>query len=104
MVQNRKIPLLLIVALLVVSGLFCTDKKEVNDTSRGSVTSIAGDVQIYKASAAQWDALTTYTKIDFGDSIKTGAESQVEIRFTDEYSIKIQENSKIVIPTIQSPK
>jgi competence protein ComGC len=103
MVKNEKIFLLIISVLITTIFLSCSKSKQEEAGSAGTVTSLVGNVEIYKVSSSQWSKLSTASKIEFGDSIRTARESQVEIRFTDEYSIKIQENSKIAIPTIQSP-
>ena len=104
MLNKRVLCLYSVIVLAVLIGMVCSDKREDPEVSSGTVVSIAGNVQIYKVHGSQWEELTALTKIDFGDSIKTGAESQVAIKFTDKYAIKIQENSKIVIPTIHSPE
>ncbi len=104
MQQNLKTLFIILVITLTLTLLLCTEKKQKDHTSDGNITSIAGNVQIYKVNSSGWEVLTTSTKIESGDSIKTASESQVEIRLSNESSIKIQESSKIVVPIIHKPK
>jgi hypothetical protein len=75
----------------------CAEKKVSLDAEAESVT---GKAYIFKQGAAEWKELEPSSPVDFGDSLKTGKESQVEVAFGRGNTIKIDENSKIFLSHI----
>ncbi len=92
----------IISCMLVCFFVLCTSQKESVQETKNKATDIIGNVTIYKARFGEWQRLNEATKIEVGDSIKTGIESKVTLQFTKEYAITLSENSCIAVPKIES--
>jgi hypothetical protein len=69
----------------------------------GKVKYLKGSAEIFRSGTGKWKQVKLSSKIEFGDSIKTGPESQVEIGFGNDNTIKIDENAKIVVKELSDP-
>jgi len=91
--------------LFVLFMIFNCTKDNVPDIPfGGTVKMITGQATIFNKTTVTWDKLKIYSDINFGDSIKTDSESQVEIVFNNTNSIRIDENSKMVVNLIPVSK
>jgi hypothetical protein len=54
-----------------------------------------GDVEIYDEGKSSWNPLEFGATISFGDSVRTQTESQVEITFNDDNTVKLDENTTV---------
>lgn len=95
MQKIKKLHLIILIAALL--SLFCGQEKEPQIPFEGKVTSITGQAQIFNSNTSQWVNIDPADKIEFGDSIRTPAGSQVEITFGGNNTFKIGGNSKVTV-------
>lgn len=89
----------LLVALALSMGLFgCCGER-----FGGRVTEVTGTARIRRAGEKQWRDLEKARKVEFGDSVRTEGESQLEIAFGKGNTIRLDESTKIcVVDTVDS--
>jgi len=80
------------ILLVLLSGC---GKKPSSIDFRGTVTGMIGDVEIYNEQKMSWEPLEFGANISLGDSIRTQAESQVEITFNGDNTVKLDENTTV---------
>jgi len=66
----------------------------------GKIKSITGAVKIFKQKKPGWEELKVSSILDFGDTISTESESEVEVCFNGDNSIKIGESTKIAVAMV----
>ena len=98
MIKKNYIHALIFITILSLS---CGTKKEPQIPFEGKVKSLLGQALIFKPKTLKWEVLNISDAIEFGDSIKTTAESQVEIAFGGNSTAKIGENSKVAITLVK---
>ena len=97
-IKNIFLYTLIFITLLSLS---CSKKKEPQILFEGKVKSLIGQALIFKSKTSKWEVLNVSDAVEFGDSIKTTAESQVEIAFGGNSTAKIGENSKVAITLVK---
>jgi hypothetical protein len=90
--------LLLSLSLLTLS---CSKKQTAAPSPFGKVRAVTGKAQVWHAGSGVWDSIRPNSSMAFGDSVKTGLESSVEIVFNDSNTVQVDEDSKIMIGEAQ---
>jgi hypothetical protein len=99
MAKIKKVNIYLFVLFSISLLLSCGKGKK--SEFGGRTDSVNGNVEIYKVNSSKWEKLNTSSKIEFGDSIKTDTLSEVQVRFAESNTIKIGENSKVVVTVVK---
>ena len=99
MKRLKKIHFVILITALL--SLFCGKKKEPQVPFEGKVTSITGEVQIFKPEASKWVNIAAADEIRFGDSLRTPQKSQVEVTFAGNNTFKVGENSKVAVSLVK---
>ena len=99
MLMNRFTVLLLTQFLCCAMLLTCGNRARILN---GTVSFVAGQAKVRHPDGDTWQKLTISSKVEFGDSIATAGESEVEISFDGENSIRFTENTKAAITYVDS--
>lgn len=94
--MKKRIIFFLLFAALVIS---CGEKEQ-RPSLGAEVKAVTGQAYIFRKGSTEWKELKSSSPVDFGDSLKTGGNSLVEVAFGSSNTIKIDENSKIFLSQI----
>jgi len=92
---SRYFPCLILVVLMCLQ---CGGNK--TPAQFGTITLLVGNAQKFDTRSNSWKAVGLSKTIRFGDSIKTAAESRLEITFEKTNTVTIGENSKVLVSEV----
>jgi hypothetical protein len=87
------------VVILLALAQVCSAK----ENQLGNITSCSGDVQIKRQKEEVWGKGELNTPVNFGDTIRTGQNSQGTITYLDSSLLTIYSDSRITLNTFVSP-
>jgi len=88
-------------ACVMVLAVSCGRKEKAPLDFNGRVTGLIGDAVVLREGATGWDTLEYKAEVRTGDSIRTLQESQAEITFNGDNTLRIDENTSVRVRLAQ---